>query len=87
MRGFSRILATVFLIAALTAGCSAQKAVTTREVRYDPRTGEPVSIEKETTTTESSGSGGSILSGTIGVVSEILAVPVRLVGVLIHAIL
>jgi type IV pilus biogenesis protein CpaD/CtpE len=87
MRSSLRVFLTLFLIVALSAGCSTQKTVTTREVHYDPRTGEPVRIEKETTTTESSGTGASILSGTISVVGEILAVPVRLVGVLVRAIL
>jgi hypothetical protein len=87
MRRFSCLFLTGFLIVTLTAGCSTQKTVTTREVHYDPRTGEPVRVEKQITNTESSGTGASILSGTISVVGEILAVPVRLVGVLIHAIL
>jgi type IV pilus biogenesis protein CpaD/CtpE len=88
MRRFSRFFLTLFLFVSLTAGCSTQKTVTTRTVQYDPRTGEPVTVEKETTTTtESSATGASVLSGTMGVLGEILAVPVRIVGILIHAIL
>jgi hypothetical protein len=88
MRRISKLLAALFLIVNLAGACSTQKTVTTRYVQYDPRTGEPVTIEKETTTsTENSGAGGAVLSGTMSLLSTIILLPVRAVGVLIGAIL
>jgi type IV pilus biogenesis protein CpaD/CtpE len=88
MRRFSRFILTLFLFVSLTAGCSTHKTVTTRTVKYDPRTGEPITVEKETTTTtESSATGASVLTGTVSVLGEVIALPVRIIGTLIHAIL
>ena len=88
MRRFSRFLFTLFLVVSLSAGCSTQKTVTTRTVQYDPRTGEPITVDKETTTTtENSATGASVLTGTVSVLGEVIAVPVRIIGILIHAIL
>ena len=84
MRRTSNLFAVWFLIMNLAAACSTQKTVTTRYVQYDPHTGEPVTVKKETTTTtEDSGAGAAVLSGTLNVI----LLPVRVVGVLIGAIL
>ena len=88
MRSFFNVFLTLFLVVSLAVACSTQKTVTTRHVQYDPRTGEPITVEKETTTTtESSAEGGRVLSGTVSVLGEIIALPFRVVGILIHAIL
>jgi hypothetical protein len=88
MRRISKLFPTLFLIMNLTTACSTQKTVTTRSVQYDPRTGEPATIEKETTTTtENSGGGAAVLSGTLNVIGTVILLPVRAVGVLIDAIL
>jgi hypothetical protein len=85
---FFNVFLTLFLVVSLAVACSTQKTVTTRQVQYDPRTGEPITVEKETTTTtESSAEGGRVLSGTVKVLGEIIALPFRVVGILIHAIL
>jgi hypothetical protein len=64
------------------------KTVTTRYVQYDLHTGEPVTVKKETTTTtEDSGAGAAVLSGTLNVIGTVILLPVRVVGVLIGAIL
>jgi hypothetical protein len=57
-------------------------------VQYDPYTGEPVTVKKETTTTtEDSGAGAAVLSGTLNVIGTVILLPVRVGGVLIGAIL
>jgi hypothetical protein len=72
----------------LATACSTQKTVTTRYVQYDPHTGEPVTIEKETTTTtENSAVGTTVLSGALSLIGTVILLPVRAVGVLIDAIL
>jgi predicted small secreted protein len=43
-------LFSLFLVSALMASCSTRREVT-RDVTYDARTGEPVRVERETTTT------------------------------------
>ena len=65
MRRTSNLFAALFLIMNLATARSTQKTVTTRYVQYDPYTGEPVTVKKETTTTtEDSGAGAAVLSGT-----------------------
>ena len=86
MRRTSNLLPAVFLIMNLATACSTQKTVTTRYVQYDPHSGEPVTKET-TTTTEDSGAGAAVLSGTLNVLGTVILLPVRVVGVLIGAIL
>jgi hypothetical protein len=86
MRRISKFFPALFLIMSLTIACSTQKTVTTRYVQNDPGTGEPVTIEK-TTTTESSGAGAAVLSGTMSLIGTVILLPVRAVGILIDAIL
>jgi hypothetical protein len=88
MRRTSNLFAVWFLIMNLAAACSTQKTVTTRYVQYDPHTGQPVTAKIEiTTTTEDSGAGTAVLSGTLNVIGTVILLPVRVVGVLIGAIL
>ena len=52
MRRISNFLLSLFLVANLATACSTQRTVT-RDVEYD-RAGEPVTVERQTTTTENS---------------------------------
>jgi hypothetical protein len=87
MRRISKLFPALFLIMNLATACSTQKTVTTRYVQYDPHTGVPVTIEKETTTTTENSAGGTVLSGTMSLIGTIILLPLRAVGVLIGAIL
>jgi type IV pilus biogenesis protein CpaD/CtpE len=84
MRKYSNFLASLILIAAL-AGCSTHRT-TTQEVAYDRRTGEPVTVERQTTTTTESSDDTGLLSGTVNVVGEVISLPFRAVGGLLRAI-
>jgi hypothetical protein len=85
MRRISKLFLAVFLIMSLPIACSTQKTVTTRYVQNDPRTGEPVTIEKSTTT-ENSGAGAGVWSGALSLMGTVILLPVRAVGILIDAI-
>ena len=86
MRRISKLLPILLLIINLTAACSTRETVTTRYVQDDPSTGKPVTIEK-TTTTESSGAGAAVWSGTLSLLGTVILLPVRAAGILIDAIL
>jgi type IV pilus biogenesis protein CpaD/CtpE len=86
MRRLANLTLSLVLTAGLAAGCATQRS-TTREVAYDRRTGEPVTVERETTTTtESSTEDTGVLSGTVNVIGEVIALPFRAVGGLFRAI-
>lgn len=87
MRRVQQLILVLFLIMNLAIGCSTRKTVTTRYVQSDSRTGEPVTIEKETTTTERSGAGAAALSGAASLIGTLVLLPVRAVGILVRAIL
>jgi len=85
MRKRSALLLSLFLAANLAA-CSTHRT-STDEVTYDSRTGEPVRVERHTTTTHEDTSGDTgVLSGTVNVIGEAVALPFRAVGGLIRAI-
>jgi hypothetical protein len=86
MRRISKLFPALLLMINLAAACSTQQTVTTRSMQTDPRTGEPVTVEK-TTTTESSGAGAAVWSGTLSLLGTIVLLPVRAAGILIGAIL
>jgi hypothetical protein len=86
MRRISKLFPALLLVMNLTTACSTQKTVTTHSVQNDPHTGEPVTIEK-TTTTNNSGAGAAVWSGTLSLLETVVLLPVRAVGILIHAIL
>ena len=66
------------------AGCSTHRS-TPHDVVYDSRTGEPVTVERETTTTTDSTDTG-VVSGAVNVVGEVISLPFRAVGGLVRAI-
>jgi len=77
---------SLFLVAVLSNGCSTQRT-TTDEVAYDQRTGQPVTVEKHTTTTKDSTTEDTgVLSGTVNVIGEVIALPFRAVGGWVRAI-
>jgi hypothetical protein len=59
MPSISKLFPALLLVMNLASACSTQKTVTTHYVQNDPRTGEPVTIEK-TTTTDNSGAGAAV---------------------------
>ncbi|MGH7827047.1 MAG: hypothetical protein ACREQ7_17970 [Candidatus Binatia bacterium] len=86
-------LTTVFLSAllmtTLAAGCATDQRVHTETVQYeDQRRGEPVAVERRTTTTTetSTSEDTGVVSGTANVIGEVLALPFRAVGGLLRAI-
>jgi hypothetical protein len=84
MRGFSRLLLGLFLALNLAAGCSTH-TTTEREVVYDARTGEPIAVHRETTESQHSDDTG-VVSGTVNVIGDALALPFRAVAGLVRAI-
>jgi predicted small secreted protein len=84
MRKSSSVILSLFLATSLAA-CSTQRTVT-RDVAYDRRTGEPVTVERETTTTTDGTESTGVLSGTVNVIGEVIALPFRAVGGLLRAI-
>ena len=85
MRKFYHLFLSLFLIAILSTGCSTQRS-TTDEVAYD-RTGQPVTVERHTTTThEDATEDTGVLSGTVNVIGEVISLPFRAVGGLVRAI-
>ncbi len=93
MRKVMESIGIFFLALSVLIGCSTQNAKsveTEKTVQYsadrDQRQTEPVVVEKQTTKTEQTakteGDTG-LLSGTVHVVGQVLALPFRLVGGLI----
>jgi type IV pilus biogenesis protein CpaD/CtpE len=83
------LIITLFLTANLAVGCATHQRVQTDTVQYeDQRTGEPVTVERRTTaTTETSTTQDTgVISGTVNVIGEVLALPFRAVGGLLRAI-
>ena len=85
-------IVSAFLIANLATACATHSTTTrTDTVEYaqeDRRTSQPVERQTTTTreTTSSDDGGGGVISGTVDVLGEILALPFRAVGGLIRAI-
>jgi len=88
VRRILNLFLALFLFVVVCAGCASNtKTVRTETSTYRP--GEPTVVEKETTikTTETpEGSSGGILSGTVNVIGEIIALPFRAVAGLIRVI-
>jgi type IV pilus biogenesis protein CpaD/CtpE len=85
----ARLFLSVLLMANLAAACATHQRVQTDTVQYeDQRSREPVAVERRTTTTTqtSTSEDSGVLSGTVNVVGEVLALPFRAVGGLLRAI-
>jgi hypothetical protein len=86
MRKFTSFFCSLFVVAMLAGACTTHRTVTD-EVAYDQRTGQPVSVKRETTTThEDTTQDTGVLSGTVNVIGEVIALPFRAVGGLVRAI-
>lgn len=81
----SRLVLALIFAANIAGGCSTHRAVT-NEVTYDDRTGRPVTVERETRTTETGTEDEGVLSGTVNAVGEVISLPFRAVGGLLRAI-
>jgi hypothetical protein len=79
-----KMVLSICMIVALTTGfgCSSHSRTVTTETREYPP-----SVERRTeTTTETRSESGGVLSSTVDVVGEVLALPFRAVGGLIRGI-
>lgn len=93
MRKVAQSIVVLLFALSVVVGCSTQSAKsveTEKTVQYSERSQrptEPVVVEKQTTkteeTTKTQGESVGLLSGTVHVVGQALALPFRLVGGLI----
>ena len=74
-----------FLVLGLSTGCSTQTKTVTTETREYP-SNSTVENRMETTTTETRGESGGVLSSTVDVVGDVLSLPFRAVGGLLEGI-
>jgi hypothetical protein len=82
-----RLLLGLLLVANLAAACSTHHRVSRDTVQYEDRyTGEPVTVERERTTESSTSDDTGLISGTVNVLGEVIALPFRAVGGLFRAI-
>lgn len=81
----SNLITGCVLVLGLGAGCSTQTKTITTETRQSPVEA-AVESRTETTTTESRGESGGVLSSTVDVVGEVLSLPFRAVGGLLRGI-
>jgi len=81
----SRLLLSLVFALNIALGCSTHRTVT-KEVTYDDRTGRPVTVQRETTTSDSGSDDEGALSGTVNAVGDVISLPFRAVGGLLRAI-
>lgn len=84
---FVKLFLFVCLLVFSNVGCASNtKTVRTETTQYP--TAAPTVVEKETTitTTETEGSSGGVVSGTVNILGEVIALPFRAVGGLISVI-
>lgn len=79
------LLTTFLFVLGTGAGCSTKTKTVTTETREHP-TDAVVETKTETTTTETTDESGGVLSSTVDVVGEVLALPFRAVGGLLRGI-
>jgi hypothetical protein len=85
MRKSYMIWVCVLVLTLGAAGCSTQTKTVTAETRQYPDES-AVENRTETTTTETRAESGGVLSSTVDVVGEVLALPFRAVGGLLRGI-
>ena len=81
----SRLVLALIFATNIAGGCSTHPTVT-NEVTYDDGTGRPVTVERETRTTETGTEDEGVLSGTVNAVGDVISLPFRAVGGLLRAI-
>lgn len=87
MRTFMNLLLVGCLLVFSGVGCTSSTKTVRTDTTHYPTTA-PTVVEKETTvtTTEPAGSSGGVVSGTVNVLGEVIALPFRAVGGLLSAI-
>jgi hypothetical protein len=87
MRKTVHLFLVLFFLVIVSAGCAASNTKTVRtETTAYPIGGTTVQKETTVTTTQPPESSGGVLSGTVNVVGEVIALPFRAVGGLLSAI-
>lgn len=93
MNRFTRSIFLTFALVLFVSGCATRTTTTeTRTVDHPATTAEPaydddVVVERRTvTTTEADEGCGGVLSCTVSVVGEVIALPFRAVGALVDAV-
>jgi hypothetical protein len=85
-----RLFIAVSCVAAssFVLGCASHRTVRTESTTYPESAPAPVVVERQTTTTTTTdaGSNGGVLSSTVNVVGEVIALPFRAVGAVVSAI-
>jgi len=86
MHTFVKLFLVVYVLVFIAVGCASNTKTVRTETTHYPAAA-PTVVEKETTiTTETEGSSGGVVSGTVNVLGEVVALPFRAVGGLISAI-
>jgi outer membrane lipoprotein-sorting protein len=90
-RLLKNLLLTLALIASVAIACSTHRTDSRDTVQYTQeyrRSAEPVTVERHSTTTTetSTNEDTGVVSGTVNVIGEVLALPFRAVGGLIRAL-
>ena len=88
MRKVGQCLAIMLFVTAVSGGCATQSSTETvskESVQYPAeRATEPVVVEKRTTekseTTKTEGNSGGVLSSSVNIVGDVLALPFRAVA-------
>lgn len=87
MRKCVNLLLILFFLVFIGVGCASNVKTVRTETTHYPTTA-PTVVEKETTvtTTEPAESSGGVVSGTVNVIGEVIALPFRAVGGLLSVI-
>ena len=87
MRRFVKLSLLLFFVVFMGVGCASTTKTVRTETMHSPATA-PTVTERETTVTETQSpeSSGGVLSGTVNVVGEVVALPFRAVGGVLSAI-
>jgi hypothetical protein len=87
MRASMNLLLFVGVLVFSSVGCASSTKTVRTDTTHYPTTA-PTVVERETTvtTTESPGSSGGVVSGTVNVLGEVIALPFRAVGGLFSVI-
>jgi hypothetical protein len=74
----------IIVVMSMAPGCGGRTKTVRRETVREPAT--ETTIERRTEVTETDDDDGGIVSGTVGAVGDVIALPFRLVGGVIDAI-
>jgi hypothetical protein len=87
MHTLVKLFLAVCVFGFVGAGCASNTKTVRTETTHYPDAA-PTVVEKETTitTTETEGNSGGVVSGTVNVLGDVIALPFRAVGGLISAV-